>query len=81
MTLYIAIYVFYMFIVRCVMKILMSLVIIIGIISLIGTLLIAGKGDSNYSSATKKNTTNLTLIYVVIIPLAVIALGIYIVRL
>jgi len=63
------------------MKILMSIVIIIGVISLIGTLLIAGKGDSNYSSATKKNTTNLTLIYVVIIPLAVIALGIYIVRL
>ncbi|THE09286.1 hypothetical protein E1I69_23060 [Bacillus timonensis] len=63
------------------MKILMSIVIIIGVISLIGTLLIAGKGDSNYSSATKKNTTNLTLIYVVIIPLAVIALGIYIVML
>ncbi len=63
------------------MKILISLVIIIGVISLIGTLLIAGRGDSNYSSATKKNTTNLTLIYVVIIPLAVIALGIYIVML
>lgn len=63
------------------MKILISLVIIIGVISLIGTLLIAGKGDSNYSSASKKNTTNLTLIYVVIIPLSVIALGIYIVML
>ncbi|RFB13637.1 hypothetical protein DZB84_16900 [Bacillus sp. HNG] len=61
------------------MKTLMILVIIIGIISLIGTLLIAGKSDSNYSSATKRNTTNLTLIYVVIITLAVIALGIYIV--
>lgn len=62
------------------MKILMILVIAIGVISLIGTLLIAGKGDSNYSSATKKNTANLTLIYVVIITLAVIALGIYIMR-
>ncbi|MCC3355954.1 hypothetical protein [Bacillus sp. REN16] len=62
------------------MKILMILIVIIGIISLIGTLLIAGKGDSNYSSATKKNTTNLTLIYVVIILLSVIALAIYIIR-
>lgn len=63
------------------MKILITLVIIIGIISLIATLLVAGKGDANYSSATKKNTTNLTLIYVVIILLAIIALAIYIVRL
>ncbi|MEH7385477.1 hypothetical protein V7147_08725 [Bacillus sp. JJ1521] len=63
------------------MKILIALVLIIGVISLIATLLVAGKGDANYSGAAKRNTTNLTLIYVVIILLAVIALAIYIVRL
>jgi len=55
-----------------------ALVIIIIIISGIATLLIAGKGDANYRSSTKRNYTNLTLIYVVIITLSLIALGVYI---
>ncbi|RID83989.1 hypothetical protein D1953_14830 [Peribacillus asahii] len=60
------------------MKVMYALVIIIAIISIVSTLLIAGKGDDNYSSSTKRNLTNLTLIYVVIIALAVTALGVYI---
>jgi len=60
------------------MKIMYALVIIILIIAIVLTLLIAGKGDDNYSSSTKRNFTNLTLIYVVIIIFGLIALGIYI---
>lgn len=61
------------------MEILTTLVIIIIIISIISTLLIAGKGDEGYSSSTKRNTTNLTLIYAIFIPIVLIALGIFIV--
>jgi hypothetical protein len=60
------------------MKIMYALVIIIVIVSIVSTLLITGKGDENYSGSTKRNTTNLTLIYVVIIFFALIALGVYI---
>ncbi|MCP3740771.1 hypothetical protein [Rossellomorea sp. BNER] len=60
------------------MKISYILVIIIGIISIASTLFIAGKGDENYSGSTKRNTTNLTLIYVVVITLSLIFLGVYI---
>lgn len=60
------------------MEILSALVIIILIIAVVGTLLITGKSDENYSKSHKRNTTNLTLIYVVIISLSLIALGIYI---
>jgi len=60
------------------MNIMLALVIIILSISIVSTLLIAGKGDENYSKSTKRNTTNLTMIYVVIITISLIALGIYI---
>lgn len=60
------------------MKITYALVIGILIVSIVSTLLVIGKGDENYSSSTKRNNTNLTIIYVVIIVLSVIALGIYI---
>lgn len=60
------------------MNVMYALVSIILIISIISTLLITRKGDENYSSSTKRNTTNLTLIYVVIITLSLITLGIYI---
>jgi hypothetical protein len=60
------------------MKVMYALVIIIVIISAVSTLLIAGKGDDNYSNSTKRNFKNLTLIYVVIIILGFIALGVYI---
>jgi uncharacterized Tic20 family protein len=60
------------------MKILIALVIIILLGSFVGTLLITGKSDNNYGDSTKKNTTNLTLIYVVAIFFSLIALGVFI---
>lgn len=62
------------------MKILLGLVVLILIFAVISTLLLTGKSDENYGSSTKKNTTNLTLIYVVIIFIAIASLGIYIWR-
>lgn len=53
-------------------------VIILTVISIVFTLLFIGKGDQDYSSSAKRNTTNLTLIYVVAIFLSLIALAIYI---
>jgi len=61
------------------MDILTTLVIIVIVLSVIATLLIAGKGDENYRNSTKRNTTNLTLIYAIFIPILLIALGVYIV--
>lgn len=60
------------------MDILPVLVVLILIIAVVSTLVITGKPDENYSDSTKRNTTNLTLIYVVIIFIALVALGIYI---
>ena len=60
------------------MYIMFGLVILILIISVVATLLFAVKPDENYSNSTKRNTRNLTLLYVVIIFLAFISLGIYI---
>jgi hypothetical protein len=60
------------------MNVMYVLVIIILLISIVSTLLISGKSDENYSSSTKRNTTNLTLIYGVIITLSLISLGVYI---
>ncbi|SFA90512.1 MULTISPECIES: hypothetical protein [unclassified Bacillus (in: firmicutes)] len=54
------------------------LVVIILISSLIFTLLLSGKGDEGYSQATKRNTTNLTLIYIIVILFSLIAVGVYI---
>lgn len=60
------------------MEILSVLVIVILIIAVVSTLSLTGKPDENYRGSTKRNTTNLTLIYVVIIFFALVALGIYI---
>jgi hypothetical protein len=60
------------------MKILYALVFIILILSVVATLVLTGKSDNNYRESVKRNTTNLTLIYVVIIILSLIALGVYI---
>ncbi|WP_213115828.1 hypothetical protein [Neobacillus rhizophilus] len=60
------------------MNIMIGLVILILIFSVVATLLLTRKPDENYSGSTKRNTTNLTLIYVVIIGIALISLGIYI---
>ncbi len=60
------------------MNIMFGLVTLVIIFAIVSTLFLTGKSDENYSSSTKRNTTNLTLIYVVIIFLALISLGIYI---
>jgi hypothetical protein len=60
------------------MNVMYVFVIIILLISIVSTLLILGKSDENYRSSTKRNTTNLTLIYAVIITLSLISLGVYI---
>jgi cytochrome c biogenesis protein ResB len=60
------------------MELAIGLVIIIGIVSLISTLLIAGKGDKDYRNAVKRNTSNLTWIYVIVILISLIAVGVYI---
>lgn len=60
------------------MGILTILGILVIIIAMILTLLIAGKGDENYSSSAKRNVKNLTLIYAIFILLILIALGIII---
>ncbi|MFC0417796.1 hypothetical protein ACFFHH_20550 [Cytobacillus solani] len=60
------------------MKILIAFVFIILIIALVGTLMVTRKTDEKYSETTKKNTINLTFIYVAVIFLSIIALGVYI---
>ncbi|MCH1627647.1 hypothetical protein [Fredinandcohnia quinoae] len=61
------------------MKIAVILVVLIAIVGLIGTIAVGGKGDDNYRTSTKGNVTRLTLIYVVVISLSLIALAIYII--
>ncbi|WP_077619599.1 hypothetical protein [Bacillus sinesaloumensis] len=54
------------------------IVIILGVLALVGTISIAGKGDANYREKTKRNSINLTVIYAVVILLSLIAVGVYI---
>lgn len=60
------------------MKLLIAFVFIILLIALVGTLMVTRKTDEKYRETTKKNTTNLMLIYVAVIFLSIIALGVYI---
>lgn len=60
------------------MKILIFLVFIILIASVILTLLLTGKSDDNYRESTRKNTLNLSFIYIVIILVSLSVLGGYI---
>lgn len=60
------------------MKIMLGLVVAILLLSVILTLLIAGKGDEDYRGSSKKNTMNLTWIYAIVIIISFVALGIYI---
>ncbi|WP_243291571.1 hypothetical protein [Bacillus sp. FJAT-47783] len=55
------------------MKLLGIIAVLILLVGLILTLALSGKGDKDYHSATKRNVTNLTLIYVA---LGVICIGI-----
>jgi len=60
------------------MKIAIIFVIIIIVLSGVFTLLLAGKGDEGYRKATKRNTRNLSLIYLIVILFSLIAVGVYI---
>lgn len=60
------------------MKLGIFLVILIVVAAFVFTLLLAGKSDEGYRNATIKNTTNLSVIYIVVIVLSFIAVGVYI---
>ena len=60
------------------MKLGIFLVVLIVVASFVFTLLLAGKSDEGYRNATVKNTTNLSVIYIVVIVLSFIAVGVYI---
>lgn len=60
------------------MNISIILIMAIILIAIVSTLILAGKGDEGYSNSTKRNTANLISIYVVVIILALLAIGIYI---
>lgn len=60
------------------MKLGIFLVILIVVAAFVFTLLLAGKSDEGYRNATVKNTTNLSVIYIVVIVLSFIAVGVYI---
>ncbi|PED05488.1 hypothetical protein [Bacillus pseudomycoides] len=49
------------------MKFAISLVIIIVIVSLLGTMLVARNTEENYGQSTKQNVTNLSAIYIVLL--------------
>ncbi|RSD28673.1 hypothetical protein [Mesobacillus subterraneus] len=54
------------------------LVGIVVVAALVATLLLAGRGEKEYSESTRRNTVNLSLIYIVVIVLSFVAVGIYI---
>ncbi|PLR76577.1 hypothetical protein CU633_14590 [Bacillus sp. V3-13] len=54
------------------------LVLIIIMIAIVCTLLLTGKSDEDYSTSSKRNTVNLTVIYAVVIFLSLIGLAVYI---
>lgn len=60
------------------MSLAIILVLIIIVMAFVFTLLLAGKADQGYSKATKRNVTNLSFIYLVVIILSLIAVGVYI---
>jgi len=58
------------------------LVILVGIAALVGTLMVAGKGDANYSGATKGNLTRILLMYIIlgiIVIIGAIVVGVYLI--
>jgi uncharacterized membrane protein len=60
------------------MKLGIIIITAIIILSLIFTLMLAGKSDADYSQSARRNTVNLTVIYAVVILLSIVALGVYI---
>lgn len=53
------------------------LVIIIGLLALVGTIFLGGKGDHNYDNATKGNISRLSWIYIILGIAVVIAFAVY----
>jgi hypothetical protein len=60
------------------MKVMYVIIVILLIISIVSTILIAGKGEDHYGRSTKRNITNLTVMYVVFLIVGLIGLGVYI---
>jgi hypothetical protein len=60
------------------MQIAMILVVIVLLGGLVLTLQLAGKSDENYRESSKKNTVNLTLIYIITIVILLIGLVVFI---
>ncbi|WP_313805054.1 hypothetical protein [Cytobacillus sp.] len=54
------------------------LVIILTALAGVFTIVFMKKGDEKYGSSSKRNTTNLSLIYIIVIILSFVALGFYI---
>jgi uncharacterized membrane protein len=54
-----------------------SLIVVISIAGLVGTIMISRTQDEKYGSSTKQNLVRLTLIYAVLIIISLIALVIY----
>lgn len=56
------------------MKVAIILVIMIGMISLLGTIFVARNVEANYGKSAKRNTINLSVIYAVVFLGSLIAL-------
>jgi cytochrome c biogenesis protein ResB len=59
------------------MKLALILVVIIGLLSLLGTIAAARNVESNYGKSSKRNTVHLSAIYIVVLLGSVIALFYY----
>jgi len=59
------------------MKIAIILVILIGVLALLGTILIGGKGDKHYDTKTKANLSRLSWIYIILGIGIIIAFALY----
>ncbi|WP_033826876.1 hypothetical protein [Bacillus andreraoultii] len=59
------------------MKILIIFSIIVTLVGFVLTWSVAGKGDKDYRGKTKRNATNLTVIYVITFLIMIIALIVF----
>ncbi len=60
-----------------IMKMAIILVILIGVLALLGTILIGGKGDNHYDTKTKANLSRLTWIYIILGIIILVGFAIY----
>lgn len=59
------------------MEIAIILVIGIGLLALVGTVVLGGKGDTNYDDSTKGNISRLSWIYIILGLAIIIAFAVY----